>query len=580
MLKKIFCFISILCMSIGAANAQTLTATVSRTEIPYGETLLLVLDYDGKDNSISPDFSVLNRDFSIFSTSQSYSTRFINGKSSSSHQWQVALMPKHSGAIEIPAISMGNLKSNPIALNVFEGNINGQDGTPLYTRFSLDGEVDNQNPYVQQQINYTLTLTDAGGLQGNEPEFLNNNDDWIIKSIRQPTVENKKSNGVNVREIKFYYALFPQKSGVLETPAVQFNGFYNNGQRQSRAPQNSLFSRGFFETGIELFDMVAARSPVSLNVKPIKVDVKPIVPDFGNNWWIPAKNVILNASWDDSSGQFMVGQAISRTISLNATGVLETQLPDLKMPQSRELKQYPEKPVMYSSIDENGEIISTKEFTNVYIPQRSGKITIPAISLKWFDVTDSTIKEQAIPAQTIIVLPNPQIEQNANYFDFESSIDDRATAQNNDKLPLSSEIMRNSAAHGLNYVLFLIAFGAGILLSYILFGRKNSAAKEQSATTRDIIKYAEKHDFKNLRDALILWAKKHYKEDISNLDDLSKRAKDNDFSAQLEEISKNLYGKVGDKWKHLDFIKTFKKISSKKSKTKTSKSPLPKLYKH
>ena len=342
MLKKICCFLIAFCFCVQAASAQTFNASVSRTDIPYGETLLLILDYDGNDNSLKPDLSALRQDFTIFSTSQSYSTQIINGKTSSSRQWQIALMPNHSGAIEIPAISLGNLKSNPIALNVFEGNINGQDGTPLYTRFSLDGELDNETPYVQQQINYTLTLNDAGGLQSDAPEFFgNDNNDWVIKSLREPTVENKLIDGVNVREIKFYYAMFPQRSGLLQTPQIQLNGFYVNGQKQSSSPKNHIFGRGFFDTGIDIFDMVAARSPVSLNVKPIKVEVKPIAADFGNSWWLPAKNVSLTAEWADSNPQFMVGQAVSRNVSLSAVGVLETQLPDIKTAQTRDMKQYP-----------------------------------------------------------------------------------------------------------------------------------------------------------------------------------------------------------------------------------------------
>lgn len=578
MLKKICCFLIAFCFCVQAATAQTFNASVSRTDIPYGETLLLILDYDGNDNSLKPDLSALRQDFTIFSTSQSYSTQIINGKTSSSRQWQIALMPNHSGAIEIPAISLGNLKSNPVALNVFEGNINGQDGTPLYTRFSLDGELDNETPYVQQQINYTLTLNDAGGLQSDAPEFFgNDNNDWVIKSLREPTVENKLIDGVNVREIKFYYAMFPQRSGLLQTPQIQLNGFYVNGQKQSGTPKNHIFGRGFFDTGIDIFDMVAARSPVSLNVKPIKVEVKPIASDFGNSWWLPAKNVSLTAEWADNNPQFMVGQAVSRNISLSAVGVLETQLPDIKTAQTRDMKQYPEKPMMFSSFDSNGDIVSTKEFTNVYIPQKAGKMTVPAISVKWFDTESNTVRTAEIEEQTIIVLPNPQIEQKENYIDYASA---ENLPEQTHMQPKTAQMQKDTLAHGFMYAMILAAFAAGILISYILFGAKKEKKQELAASVKDMAKYAKEQDFKKLRDALIVWAQKRYNESITDLKAVAEKAEDAEFSGYLEEISQNLYGKSKNEWKHLDFVKALKRVGAKKSKNKKKHSPLPKLYKH
>ena len=577
MIKKILFFVLCIMFSTSSAMAQNFVARTSRTELPYAETLMLILDYDGSDANLRPDLSVLDADFKVFSTSQSHSTQIINGKASSSNQWQIALMPKRSGAINIPEISLGNLKSNPVALNVFEGNINGQEGTPTYTRFELSAELENKESYLQQQINYTLTLLDAGGLQTNAPQFIGNQSgDWIIKQIKQPTVENKTINNVNVREIKFYYALFPQKSGTLETPTVELNGFYINPSKQPQKVQ-SLFGGGFFDTGIEIFDMMAARSPISLTVKPEKVEVKPILADYGNNWWLPAKAVEVNAQWANENQKFKVGEAAERIISLAAVGVLDTQLPELKVRQNGEIKQYPEKPVRSSAIDKNGNIIALEEMKNVYIPQKAGKIMVPAISIAWFDTVNNEIKYALVPEETIIVEPNPEMMPEKPYNSYAVSADKNQISSE----PTEDNINSEKTTYYQTMLAILLAFIAGLLLSYVLFGKKNKKAeKTPEIKAKDIETLAKNADFKGLRDALIIWAQNRYKnQKITDLQSISDKVQNDEFTQEINNISQNLYGKKQKNWNSDNFIKIFNKIKKQKVSAKKSSDPLPKLYK-
>ena len=230
MLKKLTIFL--ICALTIAFNvqAQTFEAKVNRTEIPEGETFLLTLDLSGAQTNKTPDLGVLDKDFIIYSVSNAYTTKVINNDISQTRQWNLVLMPKNTGALQIPSIKLDQYQTEPITVTVRKAGETlspqqqGQQGQP---RFKIDGKIDNDNPYVQQQINYTLTIYDTGGLQGEEPVFLaGGNDEWIIKNLGEPQVKTKVINGRNIREIKFFYALFPQKSGELTVPEVRFNGFY------------------------------------------------------------------------------------------------------------------------------------------------------------------------------------------------------------------------------------------------------------------------------------------------------------------------------------------------------------------
>lgn len=573
-MKNILKLIFALCVffKTSVCFAEKFEATVSRVDIPYGETLMLMLDYDGADKNLVPDLSVLDNDFSIFSTSQSFSTRIINGDSSSSRQWQIAMMPNKSGKVIIPEIKLGNLVSKPIILNVFEGDEPENNGARK--RFSLDAEIDKNEAYVQQQINYTITLTDSGNLQGDAPEFVGNQDnDWIIKQINQPTISNENNNGINTRKIKFYYALFPQKSGTLDLPIAQINGFYTEQNRNHSHPQVGLGNL-LFNTGVDLFDMVASRVPVSLHTKPQKVEVKPIPAEYNGKWWLPAKAVQLSARWADVEPSFTVGEAVSRTITLKASGVLDTQLPDIKMQNSPLLKQYPEKPESASSVNEQGDVIAIKEFVNVYIPQKSGEITIPEISVPWLNTATGKIETATIPAETVTVQKNPSIEETAPAKT--PAIEERAKS-----IAVSSEKTENNDTNYLYPLFVFIAFITGILLSYILFGtRQRTTEKKSQFSMHNLEKSAKNSDFKQLRNELILWGKERFKnQDVADLQALAKIVADKDFEKYIKNISQNLYGKAETVWNYEGFLKIFAKIKTKKASPKKKSSPLPKLYK-
>ena len=221
-------FISML-MLIKSAAAQSFTATVNRNPVPEGETFVLTLDLQDVDTSKTPDLSKLSQELTVLSVSNGYHTSIINGKVSKSREWNLVLMPNKSGTINIPAFELEGYQTQPIDLQVISGEVaastpkTAQQETP---KFKMSGSIDNEAPYVQQQFNYQLKIYDAGGLQGDAPYFVTNNDDWVIKSLGEPTVETKVINGKSLREITFNYALFAQKSGELTIPPVRFNGYY------------------------------------------------------------------------------------------------------------------------------------------------------------------------------------------------------------------------------------------------------------------------------------------------------------------------------------------------------------------
>jgi len=578
---------------IGAAWAQTFNAAVNRTEVPQGETFVLTLELADGSDSGNPDLSVLDKDFIVYSVGNAFSYNYINGVASKSRQWQIALMPKNSGKITVPSIKLGNLETQPITLNVIPASAAATEasaGTGGYQapqqmnrpKFSMTAEIGNPNPYVQQQVDYTLKIYDTGGLQGDMPQFIEDgSNNWIIRSLGEPTVGSKIVNGRSLREITFRYALFPQKSGVLPTPEVRFNGYYLTRSRGMNDPFDDLFGGNLGSIGF--VDMFATRNPVLLTAKPEKVNVQPIPSDNNGNWWLPAQQVALFAEWEPRQPVFKVGEAVNRTIYLKAVGVAESQLPELNLASVSGLKQYPDKAVASSGI-ENGQVVAVKKISNVYIPNRAGKMTIPEIAVDWFNVRTNRMERAVLPAMNIEVLPGAAVEtapapQPETRPESPSRVlEDVANETEN--------LVERSIPQGLPYLPYIIATAAfllGIVVSWMLFGMRNKSrnADDIKDFDRYIVRAAKSKDYRALRDGLISWARDRWNDSkITNLKDVAKAVGNKEFAAQLDGLAASLYAPEGGEFKTEAFLKAFEKIRKAKVKSRTGDAQLlPKLYK-
>ena len=578
---------------IGAAWAQTFNAAVNRTEVPQGETFVLTLELADGSDSGNPDLSVLDKDFIVYSVGNAFSYNYINGVASKSRQWQIALMPKNSGKITVPSIKLGNLETQPITLNVIPASAaatKASAGTGGYQapqqmnrpKFSMTAEIGNPNPYVQQQVDYTLKIYDTGGLQGDMPQFIEDgSNNWIIRSLGEPTVGSKIVNGRSLREITFRYALFPQKSGVLPTPEVRFNGYYLTRSRGMNDPFDDLFGGNLGSIGF--VDMFATRNPVLLTAKPEKVNVQPIPSDNNGNWWLPAQQVALFVEWEPRQPVFKVGEAVNRTIYLKAVGVAESQLPELNLASVSGLKQYPDKAVASSGI-ENGQVVAVKKISNVYIPNRAGKMTIPEIAVNWFNVRTNRMEKAVLPAMNIEVLPGAAVEtapapQPETRPESPSRVlEDVANETEN--------LVERSIPQGLPYLPYIIAAAAfllGIVVSWMLFGMRNKSrnADDIKDFDRYIVRAAKSKDYRALRDGLISWARDRWNDSkITNLKDVAKAVGNKEFAAQLDGLAVSLYAPEGGEFKTEAFLKAFEKVRKAKVKSRTGDAqPLPKLYK-
>lgn len=572
MKKTVLSFLMLLLIS-KIAVAQSFNATVNRNIVPEGETFVLTLELKDVDSSSSPDLSSLNQDFMVLSVSNGYRTNIINSQVSKARQWNLVMIPKKTGEITISEIKLEGYKTKPITITVKpageEPLVKSEDvNSP---KFKITGEINNDTPYVQEQINYRVKIYDIGGLQGNSPYFAASNDDWIIKNLGEPKIETKIINGKSLREITFDYAFFPLKSGELTIPPAQFSGYY-----LTKNTRNDPFARFFeedeFFAGFGMNTVFANKNPVVLNTKPIKVNVKPAIE--GSSWWLPAKDVKLSAEFNEAKPQFKVGEPVGRTIYLKAVGVLDSNLPEIEFASVDGVKQYPEKPITEMSVN-NNDIISISKISNVYIPSKTGEVVLPEIAVKWFNTTSNSFETASIPEYKINVggIVNQAYDEEQKIAKITPQAQEKTVSEPKPKVVAKVDNTK------IIYLL-IVAFFGGILVALLLTKALTAVALRPN-NKKTIIEAAKAKNLKLLRDELIIWGQKHFPNNhIANLQDVADIFDSPLFNRELDKIRETLYANTEKDWDEKAFLDVFCNMcKSLKKHIKKQKDPLPKLYK-
>jgi len=372
---------------IGPTEAwAALRAYVDRNPVAVDESFMLTLESDS-DLDGRPNLTPLRRDFDIREKGRSSSVSIVNGSVSRKIQWQISLMAKHSGRISIPAIQIGSERSGPLSLTVTAARQteNATDGGDVF----MDVTLDPKSVYVQQQAIYTVRLYHAVNL-GNgsslfEPAFPSG--DAVVERIGKDKEFETVRNGMRYAVLERRYAIYPQKSGGFDVPALVFDGQIVQGGR-------SLFA----------FDPFNSRTRhIRRHSQAQHLDVLPVPAAFHGMQWLPASSLQLEEHWTPNPPHFTVGQAVTRSLSIVAEGLTASQLPALAGSASIDgLKQYPDQPALKDSLGTSG-LSGNRTEKVAYIPQQAGRLVLPAIEIPWWNTKTDRQEVAHLPSQTITI---------------------------------------------------------------------------------------------------------------------------------------------------------------------------------
>lgn len=335
----------------------------------------------------------------LMGPSESHRISNINGNVTSSITYSFMLLPLKEGMITIPAatiIADGKTKtSNELNIKVLppDQNVDQTGGQGQRTSSSASpGQISDKDLFITATLNKTNVFEQEALLLTYRVYYLVNLQQLEIKmpnlngfhsqevkvKREQPTLEHY--NGRNYNSLIWsQYVLYPQQSGKLEIPSIDFDATVAVRTQQSLNPLDVFFNGG--ATYVEVRKTISTPK-LTLNVNPLPSE-KPdsfsgAVGDFKLTSSISAEQLKANEAL---------------TIKLEISGVGNMKLidvPEVNFPQDFEI--YDPKIENQFVLTKNG-LSGKKVIEYLAIPRHAGNFTIPPIKFAYFDVKTKQYKE-------------------------------------------------------------------------------------------------------------------------------------------------------------------------------------------
>jgi len=369
------------CLPMLAFAQSAPVASLDRSKVGIGETVTLNIELSDQ-TSESPDFSPLMADFVVLGTSTNHTLSIVNGTREARTILGVALRPRREGHLVIPALTIGGQKTQPVSVDVAATSDAG--GGAAMRPVSLEGKADPVTAYVGQQIDYTLRLYFAVNLadgQLGDPTV----EGAEIRRVGQDANYQTMREGRRFNVVERHYAIFPQRAGTLEIQPPTFQG-------TAVDPSDAT---SFFGAG----------EPVNAVAERVRIDVRARPDAAANGAWIPARELKLVLDGVPPDGKARVGQPITLTMRLDATGMPFEALPALSLPKLDGADVYPDKAVTGGG-SSGSWVTGRRQQGFAVVPTRAGTLHIPETTLHWWNVVTDKPEVATVPARDIEVAPS------------------------------------------------------------------------------------------------------------------------------------------------------------------------------
>lgn len=547
------------------ANAEV-SANLQREKIYIDETVRIIIDSDQIENSVQPDFSVLNASFNVLGTTTNQSVSIVNGQQTSLRRWIAELKPKSPGSFTIPPIWVGNEKTKTQRITVLPKNP--EQNSELRDVF-VELSVHSINAFVQQQIDVVVKLyLGVEILNGNLSEPAPENTD-VVRIGNDIQYESKVGDR-NYRVIERRYALFSKQSGQLDIPYIQFRGVV----RDTETGGNRTF-QGLFNQGIR----IQAKSDAA------KVTIHPPDPSFSGKTWLPAKRVeILDMSTE--YGDVYVGQPITRQIRLRAAGLTSDQLPEIEFLETPNIKQYPDN-ITRNTKQQNDDVIGIVDRSVAIIATEPGKLSLPEIKLNWWNTETGEMEAALLPQKEISILPDPASTEIVSFdsaLNIPSVSEEISTASNSNLPPKKNGIWK--------WISLILLVGWGI--TFLWFRQKTNfkanhdfsdrseilQSKNLSNVLSEIKNACDNNRASETRSLIQNWAKLRWPNlSLLSLEEISQKLDSPQLSAELVALDDHLYARNNKPWSAPQIHNLLTKFSATNQiNTEKGSKVLPVLY--
>jgi hypothetical protein len=392
-------FFSILILSIiilykpAVTVAASLSISVDKDQVSLEDVINLTISVEGaRGEPALPSMPAFE------ATRQGSSSRvqIINGQISSSVDYSYLLYPKKEGSFTVGPATLdynsSKITSNTVAITI--GKAAARPAEAADKEVFVTAEVDNKNPYVNQQIVYTLKFyrrTRVANARLTEtPSF----EGFITEQLEKEKEYQTAINGKQFVVTEIKQALFPAQAGALTiTPSTLQCDVVVKRQRRGGGFNDPFFDDSFLGFS-QTEQKILRTTPIEVTVKPLPEEGKP--PDYTN---LVGE---FRAAAEISKKKLEVGESATLTLTLTGSGNLKSSQ-SLKLENLEGFKVYDDKPSFEQQIT-GGKVSGTLIIKKALVPLKEGSLQIPAIAISYFNPRSGTYETARTEPQTLEVL--------------------------------------------------------------------------------------------------------------------------------------------------------------------------------
>ena len=364
-----------------AQSDINIAVSLDRVSIAADEQAVLQIEISGPvqdlPNPTLPDLQKIE----VYSQGRSSNISIVNGQVSSSVTYRYILIPQQPGTFPISGIAIQynnkTYSGNAVTLTVTAAGSQTQNRLQQRSTESdgsgkdyfLELSVDDKNPYVGQQVIMTLKLFIAVQFYGSPSLEEPSTTGFWTEVLGNKTPYYQKLNNRTYRVIERKYAVFPSQTGPLTIGRATITATVAVRSRQ-RDPFDmfgDLFGQG---------QQVQIRSePLRVIARELPAQGRP--SDFSGTVGRYSMSASVNKTITEA------GQPVTLTIKISGNGNIKS-VAEPVIPESQDFRVY--KSGSNEQINKSADQLSgTKVIEQVFIPKRPGELTIPALSLNFFD---------------------------------------------------------------------------------------------------------------------------------------------------------------------------------------------------
>jgi len=187
----------------------------------------------------------------------------------------------------------------------------------------------------------------------------------------------ERIDGVTFAAQRRSYVIFPQRAGRLEIPLLKIRLAVADGDGK-------------------------AGTPFTLRTRPLLLNVVIPAEAEGAEGLVTTPRFRVRDEWSRPLDELKVGDAVERTVRMNADRALGMLLPDLVFEVPPGIAVYTDQPRTSDRVN-RGQYQGERVESVTYVLQRPGEFVLPAIELHWWNPTSGALQTETLEERTFEV---------------------------------------------------------------------------------------------------------------------------------------------------------------------------------